>query len=147
MSAFFESLHRQANNLQSIEEQRAFYEQQASSLPAGYAYGYDSAVHLEELASSGDSALAMPTFLHEQDGSLQGFLDYLAVPSRNDLHIATFVIKHALKPEVVQLDCAEQLSPIDTIVLHALRKVPLFPAMRVVFYRTRSVAPAQQMAA
>ncbi len=146
MSAFFESLHRQANDLQSIEEQRAFYEQQAGSLPAGYAYGYDSAAHLEELAATGGCGLAMPTFLHEQDGSLQGFLDYLAVPSRNDLHIASFVIRHALKPDVQQLNCSEELSPIDTIVLHALRKAPVFPATRVVFYRSTSV-PAQQLVA
>jgi hypothetical protein len=147
MSAFYEHLYRQANNLESVAEQRAFYERAASSFSAGYGYGFDMAADFEQRAANGIGNLALPAFLAEQDDSLQGFLDYHNITSHSELDSTDFVKNFALVSDVTVTNCYEQLSDIDRFIFNTQRFVPSLPALRIAFYRVKQVSQPQLIAA
>jgi hypothetical protein len=131
MSEFFDRIYEEAQQLESIEQQRAFYEQKAATIPDGYAEGYDTAAALVQNAiESHVLPRRMPLYVGLQQGTVQGFCDFLQTPTSTIEAMQTYVAQ-VFGGDVHVIDKHEDMSVFDAILFAASRKVPTLPMLRI----------------
>ncbi len=131
MSEFFDRIYEEAHQLESIEQQRAFYEQKAATVPEGYAEGYDTAAALvQNTIESHAPSRRTPIYVGLQQGTVQGFCDFLQTPASTLEAMQTYVT-HMFGGEVHVIDTHEDMSVFDAILFAASRKVPTLPMLRI----------------